>query len=492
MGIAIPNLTIVDSWAEEELGDADLGDVRLDRRLVELALILGQRPAASLPQAAQDPALLKAAYRFFDNDSVTETAILASHVAATYDRIASVPIVFAVNDTSFLDWTSHPATTGLGPLATDHQQGLVLHSTQVITPTRVPLGVLSLKIWARDPETYGALKDHKTRPITEKESQKWLDSLTVTNLAHDAAPQTTMVFLADAEADVYDLFIAERRTGVELLVRAGQDRAVDHSAQRLWPAMQTARIAGTVTVAVAARPAMPAGPGQPAKAAQAAREATMQVRFGPLTLKPPAGRAREKLAQVAVWGVWAVEIGAPVGVDPVEWMLLTTVAVETPGAAMERLAWYRCRWGIEVWHKALKSGCRIEARQLETAARLKRCLALFSVIAWRIVYTTMLARAVPDAPCTAILEEDEWKALYVRIKRTREVPATPPTLGEAVGWLAQVGGFQGRKGDGKPGMTVMWKGFQELAPMLVMYQIMRDPIPPSRPGSRKTQHVGND
>src|SRR5207302_2364257 len=126
-----------------------------------------------------------------------------------------------------------------------------------------------------------------------------------------------------------------------------------------------------------------------------------------LTLRPPQHRAKERLAPVPLWAVWVVEEHPPVGVPPLEWLLLTTCPVASTAAALERVDWYACRWGIEVWHKVLKSGCAIEARQLATGARLQRCLALYSVIAWRLLYATLLARALPDAPCTLLLEAEE-------------------------------------------------------------------------------------
>ena len=136
------------------------------------------------------------------------------------------------------------------------------------------------------------------------------------------------------------------------------------------------------------------------------------------------------------------------------------------------------RWLIEVWHKVLKSGCRIEARQLETAERLERCLTLYSIIAWRVLYATLLARAAPDLPCTALLDADEWQALYCIIHRTPTPPASPPTLRQAVRWIAQLGGFLARAADGEPGPITLWRGFQHLADHTAMFQIMR---PPARP-----------
>ena len=132
----------------------------------------------------------------------------------------------------------------------------------------------------------------------------------------------------------------------------------------------------------------------------------------------------------------------------------------------------------------LKSGCAIERRQLADLDHLQRCLALFSVIAWRLLYATLLARVLPDVACTALLEESEWQALYCHIHQTTQVPPTPPTLAQAVRWIAQLGGFLGRTGDGPPGVTVLWRGFQRLVDLTAMYHVFRPP--------RRYRHVGKD
>ncbi|MFL5801847.1 MAG: IS4 family transposase [Roseiflexaceae bacterium] len=220
------------------------------------------------------------------------------------------------------------------------------------------------------------------------------------------------------------------------------------------------------------------------RAKQEARTATLNVRWRQVTLRPPNSRAKQKLPSITVWAVWALEPDPPPGVERVEWLLLTTVPITTTADALERLAWYAARRAIEVWHKVLKSGCRIEEKQLESAERLRRCLTLYSVIAWRILYATMLARAAPDAPCTVLLDDDEWQGLYCRIQRVALAPERPPSLRQAVRWIAQLGGFQGRKRDGEPGVAVLWKGFQQLVHSAAMYRIMR-PVPgPTNPEQR--------
>lgn len=463
---------IEQAWAEEEFGEADLGDKRLNARLVQLAGVLGEKPQDSLPDASGESATLKAAYRFFDNEQVTPEGILLSHIEATYRRMASLKLVLAVQDTTYLDWTAHPNTEGLGPLASASRQGLVAHSTMGFSEERVPLGVLQQQVWARDGETFAQLKDHKQRPIEEKESYKWLQSLAAVEAARKVCPETQFVSVGDREADIYDLFMAKRSPGVDLLVCAAENRRVEAEERYLWAAVAASPVVASAEVKV------------PPRNGQAGRTAQLAIRWREISLRPPLKRAKEKLPQVTVWAVWAVETAPPPNLPAVEWLLLTTVPVQTTADALQRLAWYACRWGIEVWHKVLKSGCRIETRQLETAERLKRCLTLYAVIAWRVLYATMLSRAVPEASCLALLNDAEWQALYCAIHHTTILPPTPPTLHQAVRWIAQLGGFQNRKRDGHPGVTVIWKGFMHLSDLTYMYLVFRPHSP--------FKDVGND
>lgn len=472
-GCPMPARPDDDAWAVTEFTDAELGDARRTQRLVELATVFAHRPGASLPEACGNRARLKAAYRFFDNEAVDPPAILASHVLATSGRLAAVPLVLAVQDTTEVDWAAHPATTGLGPLAAPTHQGLHVHTTLALTPERLPLGLLAQQVWARAPADVGKRTTRKRRPIADKESQKWLPSVEAVCEAHAGGPQTRFVCIGDREADVYDLFLQERPSGVDLLVRAAWNRRVDHPERDLWAKVAAHPVGATLTVRV------------PRRGAQPARQATVSVRWCLTRLCPPTHRQAEKLPTVAVWVVQAVEEQPPAGADSLEWVLLTTCAVHTPAEAAERVDWYACRWGIEVWQKVLKSGCRLEARQVETADHLRRCLAVYSVVAWRLLYATLLSRALPEAPCTALWEPEEWQALYCAMHVTARPPATPPPLRQAVHWIGRLGGFLGRRGDGEPGVTVLWRGFQHLTDLTFMYRIMRPP-------PRKPQNVGKD
>lgn len=446
------------SWAQIELGQAALGDARRTKRLIQLAEHRGAQPTASIPQACGDAAATKVAYRFYANPQITRREILASHRQATQDRLAQEKVVLAVQDTTQLDYTPHPATTGLGVLHDADHQGLLVHTTLAVTPQRVPLGLIEQQVWARPPEAFGKHHQRKHRPVSVKESQKWLTSLEATAQLQGHLPQTRIVSVGDREADVYDLFVHAQTLQQDVLVRAAWDRCVAHPDGHLWAYLARQPVAGTLTITV------------PRQAGQPARTAELTIRFAPVTLRPPRHRAGEGLPPILVWAVWAHEEAAPSGVEAVSWLLITTVPVQTVADACERVQWYTCRWLIELYHKVLKSGCRVEARQFAEAERLQRYLAVDSIVAWRVLFLTMVGRELPHMPCTAILEAHEWQALYCFIHKTNTPPAQPPSLQEVTRWIAQLGGFLGRKGDGDPGITVMWRGLQRLNDIAMAWQ----------------------
>ena len=316
------------SWAVTEFADAELGDLRRTQRLVQLAHALAQRPGAALPEACGSGAMLKAAYRFFTNDDIAPNDILQSHIEATYSRLNAVPIVLAVQDTTEANWTNLRVTEGLGPLGHPACHGLLVHTTLAMTPERVPLGLLAQQVWARDPDDIGKRARRKQLPISQKESQKWLHSLDAVYTARDCCPTTRLVSVGDREADVYDVLAAPRPAGVDLLIRASWNRCVNAPQRYVWDTVEAQPVAAQLRLHV------------PRRGPQPAREATLVLRLCPLTLRPPQHRKAEGLPAVTLWAVQVCEVEPPAEVEPIEWLLLTTVAVETVDDAIERVQWY--------------------------------------------------------------------------------------------------------------------------------------------------------
>jgi hypothetical protein len=442
-------------WAAREFAQAPLPDQRLVQRLITVATDFAQHPTAPLPQACGSWDKTKAAYRFFDNAAVTPAAILAPHVQSTLARVRPHPVVLCAQDTTTLNYSTHPQTKGLGPISNNRYKtiGLLMHSTLALTPSGQPLGLLHAQTWARSPRHFGRSSHQRNRtPRAHKESQKWMDSLTVCQTLAPQCPQSTLVNMADREGDLYDLFqqalTPTAGPAVYLLVRAQHDRQVAHPQKYLWDFLAAQRVSVRLQIKA------------PRKNGQPERLATLAIRFTPVTLRPPC--LKEDQPPLTLWAVEAREVRPPKGASPICWRLLTTLPVETVEAAVEKVRWYAQRWQIEVLHKVLKSGCKVEQRQLETAARLQRVVMVDLVVAWRVLGLCQAARETPEGLASDWLSTEEWQALWCYVHERVQPPRRSPTVRQAVRWIAELGGFLGRRRDGEPGPVVLWRGLQQL------------------------------
>jgi hypothetical protein len=447
-------------WAEQEFGTLRLHDPRLKRRLFDIAQDFYNRSQASIPEACGSKARTMGAYRFFQNDKITMDVILTPHTEATLERIKTHRIVLAPQDTTTLNYHHHPATSGMGPINTkaDKATGLIVHDTLAFSEDGTPLGVLDAQCWARDPDDRGKRERRKSLPIEQKESMKWLRSFRKLAEIQALCPDTLLVSIGDRESDLYELFAEATRdsAGPKLLVRAERSRNRRIEQGPLWDTICKQPMAGELKLQI------------PRRGNRRARKALLEVRFSAVELQPPKA---SRLPPVPSWAVHLRELQADDGGEPIEWMLLTTVAVTTFEQAVQRAEWYAGRWGIEVYHRTLKSGCRIKDRQLGTSERLQACLGVDMVVAWRIYHLTMLGREVPEQPCTAFFEEVEWKALYCYHHKTPVAPAEPPTMTEAIRMLGAMGGHLGRKRDGPPGPQALWRALQRLDTAVQMYAL---------------------
>jgi hypothetical protein len=368
-----------------------------------------------------------------------------------------------VQDTTSLNYSTHPATEQLGPIGSQAEGavGMLVHSTLAFNLAGTPLGLLEVQCWVRDPEEFGKKHRRYELPLEAKESVRWLRSLQALEQRQAACPQTRLIGVGDREADIYELFVwaIEKPGRPGLLVRAERQRLLTEEQGPLWAHVESQAVAGQLEVKV------------PRRGKRAARVAVLEVRFAAVEVRAPKRKAH--LPPVTLWAMLAREVGAPPGTEALEWMLLSTEPVDNFEAAVEKLRWYTLRWGIEVFHRVLKSGCQIETRRLGQADRLEACLGIDLVVAWRIYHLTKLGRQTPSVPCTVYFEEHEWQALVAFVTRQPEPPQAPPTLREAVRLVAGLGGFLGRKGDGEPGTETLWRGLQRLDDIAEAYLVFR-------------------
>jgi hypothetical protein len=314
--------------------------------------------------------------------------LLHPHYEATAGCIREHPLVLVAQDTTSLNYDAHPASHGLGPINTraDGAQGLKRHDTLALTPAGLPLGLVDIQVWARDPRETGKAKQRKGRTIEEKESHRRLHSFRRTAEVQRLCSDTRLISIADREADIYELFQEAARTpaGPDLLIRANRttqrrvDDAEAHTA--LWDYLPAQPQAGTGELAI------------PSRGGRRSRVAHMEIRYAPIQLRPPRRLRGEALS---LWAIHAIEPDPPPDGEAVEWLPLTTVPTRRLEDAFEHLARHAARRNIEVFHRMLNSGCRIEDRRLDKAESLQACLALDLGVAWRVTHPRSCSGARP-------------------------------------------------------------------------------------------------
>jgi hypothetical protein len=469
-------------WIEEELRTADLNDERLNRRFTLVLDRLSLKPSLKFNAACRGRAEVKAAYRFVNNPSVTADKVLAPHRAATLQRIAACPVVIVSEDTSEADLTRpNERIAGGGPLNDANRIGLHFHNLFAMTPERVPLGTLDSHIWARDPDSFARpaaekAAQRKRKPIEEKESYRWVEGYRHACVTATACPQTQIVIASDSESDIHECIAEGQKPAAagqrkaDWILRACQDRAVivnptdeDHKA-KVEKAALFAQVAATpvlqkLTIEVSKREPK-SHDERKRKQRRSARKAVVTVQAATVRLRGPK-RPGGKLDDVTCNAVLLREVNPPAGEPAIEWLLLTNLPIDTVEQVLRVVEYYCCRWQIEIYFRVLKSGCRVESSQLETTDAFEAYLALCMIVAWRVMYVMMLGRECPELSADAVLEPDEWQAVYAVVKG-EEPPCVAPPLGEMVKMIASLGGYLGRPSDGPPGPKAMWVGMQRM------------------------------
>lgn len=448
------------SWAEEEFETFSPKDLRLNNRLATIATDFYANPTANIPQSCGSRAKTKAAYRFFSHKNVSMNTMLEAHYQSTHKRLAKQDVVLAVQDSSSFNYATHN-NPNLGTLGTSKSKdGIMVHDTMAFTEDGVPLGLLDVQTWERDPADYGKKNKRAQTPIQEKESYKWLKSYKALIPLQKKLKKTTFVSVGDREADVFELFELANKTteAPQLLVRARHDRRLTSEETKLWDSLESEPVAGTLTIEA------------PRKPGQKKRVTDLSISYRPITIK------NKNKKTLCLWAVYARETKPPPGTKAISWMLLTTMPVTSLSESIEKISWYMIRWQIEVYHKVIKSGCRVEGRQLENLEPLKACIAVDMVVAWKIFYMTKQSRLDDSLPCTVCFEDHEWKALYCYLnnrKNPKPIPTTAPPLQEVVRKIAMLGGFLARKSDGDPGPITIWRGLITLDVIAQSFLIFR-------------------
>jgi hypothetical protein len=447
-------------WAAQVAAATPLPDARLNTRLERVLTELAAKPLDAFPQAAADWHQAKAIYRFLANNRFAWQDLLAGWHATTTGRLPGQALVYIAHDTSTFSYSTLKHTTGLGYInQLEAARGIHCHSSLVLRADGVVLGLLHQHYWVRSQFRKPA---PNSRPREDKESIKWQQGLnaSATALASlPAAQRPRVIHLMDREGDIHEVFAKVLALGHGAIIRRYRNRAVAE-----WP-LDADQVIRAVPALARLKLKLPAGHGRKA------RTAVVELRSKVLTLTPNnhVDRQRQPLRLTMVQ---VREVGAPpLGEEPIDWMLWTTEPARTKKQILAVVGAYALRWRVEDFHLVWKQGCRVEQLQLETRHRLEKALVLYAGLAVRIVQLRDLARRQPTAPCTEVLTDDEWQALYAHMSGAAPTAATPvPTVEQATKWIGRLGGHLGRKRDGMPGVRTLWRGWRDLTILVAGYR----------------------
>ncbi|MDW3684256.1 IS4 family transposase [Cupriavidus sp. CV2] len=434
------------AWVDDEFETLDVGDPRRDRRAKELLKRFAAKPTASIPGACDGWAETMAAYRFLGNEEVEWRDMMQPRWDRTAARMHPFPVVLCLADTTELDFNGQEME-GAGPLSYEVQRGMHLHARYAVTPDREPLGVIDAWMWAREP------KDAAGQRGGIKESVRWIEGYE--RMAEQAATlaQTRLVYVTDREGDIAALMQRAEELGqpADWLIRSQHNRNLGAEA-KLWNEVEASEALGEITFIL------------PGRAGQKAREVRQELRARRVMLPGRKG--------VSFTCLVAEERGAPAGVKPVVWRLLTNRDAQDLDAVIELIDWYRARWEIEMLFHVLKNACKVEALQLSHMDRVERALVLYMVVSWRIARLMRLGRTCPELDASLFFDVDEIRGAYLLSKKPR--PQKPPTLNQVIRLIASLGGFLGRKSDGEPGAKTLWIGLQRTMDAAATIQALRN------------------
>ncbi|KLU21793.1 transposase [Caballeronia mineralivorans PML1(12)] len=463
-----------ESWLDREIEGSEFQDVRLRKRFAMLLERLWKGMGQTIPLAYQDWANTKAAYRFMDNDRVSEHDILSGHFQATAQRFSTTdgPILVLQDTTTFSYERERPELVGYagsaitsaerrGRTKPSPQCGILMHSSLAVTTEGLPLGLTAIKFWSRKEFKDTAKKRSKVNftriPIEKKESFRWIENLRQST-ARLGDPERC-VHIGDRESDIFELFCAASELGTHFLVRTCTNRLAGDGEHTVAGEMSEVRVKGLHRIEFRDAKGRP-------------HQALLEIRYRRLTVWPPVAKQRH-YPPLRLTVIHATEYGDSAERPRVQWKLVTDLPVNSRADAIEKIDWYALRWKIETFHKNLKSGCKAEESQLRTASRLTNLIAVFCILAWRVFWLTEINRSAPEASPEVALTATEVTLLDQLVKDTaRSAQALP--LSRSLIKLAQLGGYLARANDPPPGNKVIWRGMHRLIDIELGYRLGRE------------------
>jgi len=432
----------------------DLGDKRRGQRFVKIIENIVRHPGGSIPQHNGQWYDTKATYEFFKNEDIKLEAINTA-ISAFGVRRTEHQQLLVIHDTSTISYNNLQAE-GLGYIDNAAGKGIFCHSSIAATVSGMPLGLLNQIIWSREPSELGKSAKRHQKPFEEKESYKWYEGISSVNKL--LGEQAEKIHIGDRDADIYELFFNAPEEKAELLIRARHNRKTAAGSD-LWQHIGAQKAVAEEELII------------PDRTGKRKKKVKVEMRYKEVEILCPAHKGK-KYESVVLTAIEVRQKGN--NKDGIHWKLLTTLTISNAEEAKQCMRWYSYRWLIERFHYVLKSGCGIESLQLKKADSLMKAVAVYSLAAFNIMQLTYQSRQTPDVSCEVVLQKRQWEALYMLRNRTNKLPAQPPTLLEATIWLAQMGGYLGRKSDGPPGLKTVWLGYEALLQAVALYEVLKN------------------
>src|SRR3954447_5308562 len=443
--------------AVDELEGVDLGDARLEARLRRIVAALEKDPAAAFPASVATVAEREAIYRLLGNERVEIKALLSPHAVQTVVRAKALgerPLV-AIDKTSFV-FPGEAERAGLDHLG-KNRHGLDAFCALAISRARQPLGVLALE------------------PLEKAQGRSGEDDWEVAVDA-DAShiEELDPIYVMDREADAFALFASMSAKRRDFVVRVASVRWVNEYDGAVPEMLRTIAARAPIALTREVKLSRRTGVGKALGARRRhpprdGRDAQLRIRACSIVLPRPRKLHDPLPASLSIQLVQVIEENPPVGTDPVEWLLFTTLPVRDAEQVAAVVDTYRARWTIEEYFKALKSGCNYEKRQLESRHTLLNALGILAPLAWRLLVLRSVADD-PTIPASTVLDADE---VHVLRKLSRDIKLDDrPTAAQAFYAVARLGGHFPQ--NGRPGWKVLWTGFQKLLDHVEGYRLARE------------------
>lgn len=450
----------------QELSGIDLQDERRNRRVALLASRMAAAPSSSLRASNRGWDEAMGAFRLLHNKEVTPERILEPHWRSTLERASQCKRLLLIQDTTEFEYTSHEALQGVGRLDHEHRRGFYAHNLLLADEdSEVALGLCGMKLWTRGPKS--ERRDWTKRPLETKETYRWMEGYLKACAVAEACPQAQVLSLGDRESDIGEIYLEWQRRRVQnevcadFLIRASRDRTLfQEEGGSLFAAIRQTPVLGCYDLVVKDEQLFRKIHGNTRQVHRKARIAKMQVRSRRVHIQLAARSNREVPPPVCLTAIGVFEENPPAGEPPLEWILLTSLPVESFEQAERLIAAYCNRWLIEDYHRILKSGCKVEEIQLRDSQALLPALALYGIVAWRILHLRDFGRVEPALCSSLFFSTAHWQA--ASLMANGKMAATAPSMPEMIKMIAKLGGYMGRKSDPNPGAQCLWVGLQKL------------------------------